>query len=150
MKIYNKEISFLEVPDEINLTFFVHGCKLACYNCFWKSDMKHYELTINDYKELLNKYKNKVTCITFLGGEWDTNIIEYLKLAKHDYKTCLYTGLNYNEFINKHKDIIEHLDYLKVGRYIEELGALDSKTTNQQLIYLIDNKIIKGKGCIYV
>ena len=148
MKIYDYDVTFVEVPTEINLTFYVYGCKLNCKNCSWlfANTDSVYELSIEDYKDLLEKYKDKATCIVFLGGEWEENIIDYIKLAQKDYKICLYTGLTYNELLNQYPDIIQYLDYLKTGRYIERLGNLDSPTTNQQLLRLTDNKILKGKG----
>lgn len=35
------------------------------------------------------------------------------------------------------RDLLELLDYIKVGPYVESLGALDSPTTNQRLYQVI-------------
>lgn len=145
MYIYKHDITFIEVPDEVSLSFFVSGCPNNCKNCSWKDlGIEPYKLTELKYLELLNKYKNSITCVTFLGGEWNYNLRTLLGLAKKsNLKTCLYTGLSYTKFRINHKKLLPFLDYLKVGGYIEEKGNLDSPTTNQSLIKL-PNTVIKG------
>ena len=39
-------------------------------------------------------------------------------------------------------NIIENLDFIKVGRYDEKLGGLNSNTTNQKMYDLNNNKEI--------
>lgn len=56
-----------------------------------------------------------------------------------NYKTCLYTGLTFEKV---DKEIIDNLDYIKVGPYIAALGGLDSPKTNQKLINLKTNEIM--------
>ena len=71
----------------------------------------------------------------FLGGEWqvDELIARLVQVKQGGLKTCLYTGFEQEELA---EDIISHLDYLKTGRWIAELGGLDSPTTNQRFIQL--------------
>ena len=57
---------------------------------------------------------------------------------KKELKTCLYTGVDDINMINK--EIIEVLDYIKIGRYIEKYGGLDKNTTNQKFFDLKNNK----------
>ena len=73
----------------------------------------------------------------FYGGEWQLErLLELIKIAKeYNLKVCLYTGL---ELEKVDKKLIDVLDYLKVGPYIEKLGGLNKKTTNQKM-YKIDN-----------
>ncbi len=50
-----------------------------------------------------------------------------LKYAQgQGYKTCLYTGEREVE-----QQILKYLTYIKTGPWIQELGGLGSKTTNQ-------------------
>ena len=42
------------------------------------------------------------------------------------------------------EDIKRYLSYLKVGPYIEELGGLNSPTTNQRFLDLIHNKVLNN------
>jgi len=126
MRIYNYDIVLQEVPDEISLCITVCGCNLKCDGCHsphtWGNSGK--EFTIIDFKKLLNNYKNYITCVLFMGGEWTDDLCIMLEYAKSiNLKTCLYTGLNNLQ--------INNVDYLKTGRWIKELGGLNSITTNQ-------------------
>lgn len=137
---YTKNVVFQEVPNEVSLSFSIAGCNHNCKNCSWKNiDIKPRELTDSEYINLLNKYKGYVSCILFLGGEWNKDKLIYnLKLAKdYGFKTCLYTGNN-----DVDQDIKQYLDYLKVGPYIEERGGLDNPNTNQKFIDLHTNQIL--------
>lgn len=131
-----------EVPGEISLALSISGCKLACKGCHSKETWKDTfgsPLTLKALRELLNKHKH-LSCVLFYGGEWkEEYLIELFKIVKEEYglKLCLYTGLNYEEVP---KELIPYLDYIKVGRYIEELGGLASPKTNQKLIKLKETK----------
>lgn len=139
---YTKDVVFQEVPNEISLAFSIAGCKNNCKNCSWKFlESTKKELTDDLYQSLLEKYKGTVSCILFLGGEWnEDNLISKLKLAKQNgFKTCLYTGQN-----DVSSSIKTNLDYLKIGPYVEELGGLDSPKTNQKFFDLVHNKILNN------
>lgn len=146
IKYYTKMVCFQEVPDEISLSFNVAGCPLNCKNCSWQEykNSKTTDLTDSLYIGLLKKYKDLVSCILFLGGEWEKeDLCRKLKLAKeYGYKTCLYTGLEFNELS---KEILSELNYVKTGRYIEKLGGLTSKNTNQKFIELKTGKLLNYK-----
>lgn len=140
MEIFDKSITYQEVPDKICFTLFVAGCKNNCKNCSWKGKFsKSSKLKLEDFeKEILDK-KNYVDVIVFLGGEWLDDFIDYLKVAKKcGFETCLYTGLD-----DVSNEIKNYLDYLKVGKYIEERGSLFSRNTNQRFYDLKNNKEIK-------
>lgn len=144
LRIFNKSVVLQEVPNEISLAFTVAGCPLNCPNCSWKNTierLKSFELDDKMYLNLLDKYKNFVSCILFMGGEWEKeDLINKLILAKkYNFKTCLYTGLELN---NIDKDIVKNLDYIKTGHYDEKLGGLDSINTNQKFIDLKNNELL--------
>lgn len=143
MYFSNLQIVFQEVPDEISIALSISGCNIGCFGCHsketWKKDYGQI-LTIDVFKEILNKYKNLATTILFYGGEWNNDFIKYINIAKNNnYKIALYTGLEITDLRN---EIVEKLDYLKTGRYIKELGALDSLNTNQRF-YLMEKGNIK-------
>lgn len=126
------------------------------------------ELDYPYLKERIEKYKGMISCVLFLGGEWHYETLKelliQLKQEYNELKTCLYTGLDLtelyelekqygidsqnhceisgNQLIIKntktHHSILGYLDYIKVGRWIEELGGLDSEKTNQRF-YKIRN-----------
>lgn len=144
LKFYSKQVVFQEVPNEISISFSIAGCPLKCPGCSWKtavSSMLEKQLTDEYYYKALEEYKNLASCVLFYGGEWDKqDLIHKLQIAKSmNYKTCLYTGLTFEKV---DKEIIDNLDYIKVGPYIAALGGLDSPKTNQKLINLKTNEIM--------
>jgi anaerobic ribonucleoside-triphosphate reductase activating protein len=138
MKSVNIDVLLREVPTEISLAFYITGCKLNCKGCHWKEANDNNlgdELTMDMFHLYLDKYHHTITNVLFMGGEWEKdNLIEFLKVVKmYNLKTSLYTGLNFNEI---DIDILNNLNYIKCGRWVEDLGGLESEITNQRLINL--------------
>jgi len=131
----SKQIVLQEVPDEISLALSISGCKLACKGCHstetWNPKYGS-ELTENILQDLITRSKY-ITCVLFYGGEWQEDyLITLLNIVKqNNLKTCLYTGLELNQISN---NLLSNLTYIKTGRYMKELGGLESKTTNQKFI----------------
>lgn len=130
MRIFSQDITFIEVPGEVSLTFGVSGCTNNCPGCSWATlDTEGDELTEDAYRKILGYHEGLATCVTFLGGEWTPEIESYLMIAsEYGFKTCLYTGLDDVAYVDH---LVPLLNYLKVGKYREELGGLDSEKTNQ-------------------
>jgi anaerobic ribonucleoside-triphosphate reductase activating protein len=132
--IKTQDVVFQEVPGEISLSFSVAGCQLGCKGChsaeLWYLE-GGWELTPNLYLEALEQYEGLATCVLFLGGEWEPELlVQFLKIARdRGLKTCLYTG---EDEISQ--DIFEQLTYLKTGRWVQELGGLIASTSNQLFI----------------
>ena len=133
-----------EIPGEITLALSISGCPLRCIGCHSTEtyDPKFgKELTIEELENLLKKYKH-ISCILFYGGEWFgkelIDIIRYIR-RKKDIKVALYSGLEI-EFI--HDDIINELDFLKVGPYKKEHGGLDNINTNQRFYTIQNNELL--------
>lgn len=139
LKYTHYDIVFQEVPNEVTLVFNISGCPYRCKGChsqyLWDyigNDVRQ------DIGDVISKYKELITCVCFMGG--DQNIVELqelLMMVKDIYKlkTCIYSG---NDNLNTFSELVEYLDYLKIGRYIEELGGLGSDYTNQKF-YGIDH-----------
>lgn len=132
---YAKEdttIVFQEVPGEISISFSITGCPLRCPGCHssYLQDEGYGEILLwHNIKEQLDKYRQFVTCVLFMGGDQYKDALLYLlKMIKQEgYTTCLYTGQD-----SVDEELVKFLDYYKVGPYIEALGGLSSKTTNQR------------------
>lgn len=77
-----------------------------------------------------------------MGGDDDRQIdslafnLAHCKLK--GFKTALYSGFDLE---HAPADLLYLLDYIKVGPYIEHLGGLKEKTTNQRLYKIVDGKI---------
>jgi anaerobic ribonucleoside-triphosphate reductase activating protein len=132
------EIGLQEVPSEIALCIGITGCTVHCPGChskeLWQAD---YGSTLTDevYVETLKKYEGKCSCICFMGGDqYKDELIELLIIARiMGFKTALYTGEYWVYY-----DIQKYLDYVKFGPFIESLGGLAERTTNQRM-YKIEN-----------
>lgn len=136
--LYYKEI-FKEVPGEITLGISISGCQIRCKGChsreLWEDKGK--PLTWESLNALINIHHG-ITCVCLFGGEHDIDAItELFYHAKRYVKTAWYSGLDI--LPKKHIGILEYLDYLKLGHYDDELGGLDSPTTNQKF-YKIECK----------
>ena len=139
MYYYDFQVVFKEVPGEITLCFTISGCTLQCKGChsphLWKEGFGT-KLTENNYKELLEKYKQYASAVLFMGGEWHENkLVQLLQIAKsYNYKTCLYTGEK--DISSK---ISNELTWLKTGEWIAKLGGLNNQNTNQKFIEIKTN-----------
>lgn len=136
--IYCKEI-FSEVPWELTLGISISGCQIHCKGChsreLWED--KGTPLTIEELQSLLDKHQG-ITCVCLLGGEHDIDSLTKLFMYAHErVKTAWYCGL---DMIPKDKvGILEYLDFVKLGHYDQELGGLDSPTTNQKF-YKVESR----------
>lgn len=140
MNYYKSDIVLQEVPHEISLCFSICGCELRCEGChspfLWKKSAGT-ELSQTAFMNEIHKYRGLITCVLFMGGEWEKNqLIEFLKLAKkRGLKTCLYTGCD-----NVDEDLKNELTFLKTGSWIASKGGLDSNHTNQNFIEVSSNR----------
>ena len=142
MRYSSSQIVFQEIPTEISLAYQITGCPLKCAGChssdLWSS-FSGQELTLESLDKDLEKYIEYISCVLFLGGEWDESGLEQLlnRIKSYDLKTALYTGL---EMQQVGQPILNLLDYLKYGPYLAKFGPLTSPTTNQKLINLKTNE----------
>lgn len=142
LRFYDIQVALQEVPHEISLCFSITGCPLHCRGChsphLWKRGSGEV-LTDDLFISSIEKYKSMISCILFMGGEWEEkDLIKKLKIAQeYGLSTCLYTGLD-----EISEDIKKYLTWLKVGSWVEELGGLNSNTTNQKFIEIKTGAIL--------
>ena len=133
------QVVFQEVPNEISLALAISGCPLGCKGCHsshtWQPTYGQ-ALTAAEFQRLIDKNKY-ISCVLFYGGEWQLEcLLALIRIAKdNNLRVCLFTGLDYDQVPQQ---LLTELDYIKVGRYIEELGGLKSHTTNQRFLRLTD------------
>lgn len=136
--LYVKEL-FTEVPGEITLGISITGCRLKCVGChsreLWED--KGEILDVESLCGLLNQH-NGITCLCLFGGEHDIDSLTELFIYAHKrVKTAWYCGLDM--LPKDKKGILRYLDWIKLGHYDQELGGLDSPTTNQKLYQLFQD-----------
>ena len=147
LKYLGYAIALQEVPNEISLVINVSGCPHKCEGChsqyLWGYDGN---ILIDDFVELLSKYKDMITCVCFMGGEQNKDeLYSYLMFIKSiGLNTCLYSGCT---SLNDVEELLPFLDWVKIGRYIESL------TTDNNIQYGIklatSNQHIYKKGVDY-
>lgn len=127
-------VVFEEIPDRVTLAVNITNCQNSCKGChsaFLKKNMGN-ELTFETIDNLMNKNKG-VNCFLFLGEGNDSctllKLNDYIK-EKYNIETALYSGRDVVE-----EELFDKFDYVKVGSYKEEYGALNNRNTNQRLFY---------------
>ena len=148
LKYVNTMVTFSEVPDEISLCIEISNCPCHCKNChssYLAEDIGE-ELNIDSLHELISSNKG-ITCVAFMGGDSNPKEVDQLaRIVKKDYnlKSAWYSG---RQELAKEIDL-KWFDFLKLGPYIEELGPLNSKTTNQKF-YKVENVSYKDGSLGY-
>ena len=143
LKYVDTLVSFSEAPDEITLCINITGCKIGCKNC-------HSPYLAEDIGNILNLQaltslidsNNGITCVCIMGGDANPSEVDDIAQDIKEYypklKVAWYSGKQ-----ELSKDInLEFFDFIKLGPYIEELGPLNSKTTNQRFYKIENNKLI--------
>ena len=119
------------------------GCK-GCHSAdTWKEGIGT-ELTEEYLKGRLKRYRGLISCVLFMGGEWQPKALQKMLaiVTQEGLKACLYTGLEREELEAVSDGILTYLTYLKTGRWQMELGGLDSPTTNQKFIDLRTGEVL--------
>ncbi|PKP53837.1 MAG: anaerobic ribonucleoside-triphosphate reductase activating protein [Bacteroidetes bacterium HGW-Bacteroidetes-1] len=140
MRFLSEQIVFQEIPKEISLAFEITNCPRRCKGCHTPELQQDIGRLLTQYRFdiVCEKYasadgKFLFSCVLFLGGEQHPEFISFLKLCKtYRLKTALYTGASEISV-----DVLNLLDYVKLGEYVHELGGLNSPTTNQLFLELI-------------
>lgn len=136
LKYVDTLVSFQEIPDEISLCINISNCPNNCPGChsaYLKDDIGT-PLTYTELMRILKDIRG-ITCVCFMGGDKEPWEIQRLAqfVKEKGLKVAWYSGKQ-----ELHEDIrLANFDYVKLGPYIEELGPLTSRTTNQ-VMYKID------------
>jgi anaerobic ribonucleoside-triphosphate reductase activating protein len=143
LKYVNAMVTFSEVPDEISLCIEISNCPCHCKNChssYLAQDIGE-PLDLQHLTNLIDSNKG-ITCVCIMGGDADPSEVDDIAQDIKEYypglKVAWYSGRQeLSEDIN-----LEFFDFIKLGPYIEELGPLNSKTTNQRFYLVEDGKLI--------
>ncbi len=133
MKFVDVKEVFAEIPDEITLAISISGCPVHCKGChsryLW-ADVGE-ELNTDVLATMLAEHVG-ITCLCFMGGDQDPAEIDRLAQwvkQQGEVRVAWYSGRD-----EMSADIHPaHFDYIKLGRYDDEAGPLNQRTTNQRL-----------------
>jgi anaerobic ribonucleoside-triphosphate reductase activating protein len=149
IKYTDVKITFSEVPNEITLCINISNCPCHCTNCHSSYLARDIGTELSSKKLIgLIEDNRSVSCISFMGGDASPSEINYLaKVVKMGYdeniKVAWYSG---RQELSKEIDI-NNFDFIKLGPYIEELGPLNVRTTNQKF-YKVKH-LTSGKSKMY-
>ena len=143
LKYVDTKVTFSEVPDEISLCINISNCSCHCKNChspYLAEDIGE-PLDLQHLTNLIDSNKG-ITCVCIMGGDANPSEVDDIAQDIKEYypklKVAWYSGKQ-----ELSKDInLEFFDFIKLGPYIEELGPLNSKTTNQRFYKIENNKLI--------
>ncbi len=142
LKYYNFDIVFQEIPDEVTLAVNLTGCPVHCPGCH----SKHLWEDIGDPldEEVLKRmhagYAGEVTCIALMGGDADTSEVERLCAFIQDGMGLRSAWWSGREKLPESIDL-RKFDYVKTGPYVDELGGLKSRSTNQRLYRVVEGRL---------
>lgn len=134
-RIYNKyldtQVVHLDFPEEITLAINITNCPNKCPGCHSKElwDDIGNILDEDAIDALIEKNKDKITCIGLMGG--DANVKEVITIAK--YIRDNYPDLKIGWYSGRTVFPLEHgvFHYIKLGPWMEERGTLCNANTNQ-------------------
>lgn len=136
IKYITSQVTFEELPTEVTLSLSISNCQNRCLGCHSPELRGNIgiELTDAELKRLINK-NSGVNCVLLLGeGNDKGRLVELAGLIRSiGLKAALYSGRDKVE-----EDLFQVFDYIKVGRWDERFGPLNSRTTNQ-ILYKIEN-----------
>lgn len=130
-----------EIPDRTAISFVIGNCKQHCKGChssyLWGAPTNWWAM--DEICETAEKYiEQGADAILLMGGT--TNGIPYYVLDELIMKlariadVCLYSGSDHEDF-DKDFALNSRLTWIKTGSFKEELGGLNSPTTNQRFYH---------------
>lgn len=134
----------------IRLVVWTIGCPHQCYNCsnpeLWESNISK-DISIDDLMSVFQKYRFLVDGITITGGEpfFQSNELYLLlnNLKAIGYKDILvYTGYKYEHVREYFPNIIENIDVLVDGLYVDSLNNnIGYKGSSNQRCIVLNRKL---------
>ncbi len=141
LKYVNTGIVFQEIPDEVTLAINISNCPCRCPGCHSRYLWEDVGLPLDTdaIDAFVEKYRDNITCIAFMGGDADpvgvNMLAQYIHEEHSQFKVAWYSGrLRVPSAIQK-----TDFDYIKIGPYIRHLGPLKEPTTNQRLYRLSED-----------
>lgn len=143
LKYVDSKVVFAEIPDEITLAINISNCPCHCEGChssYLAEDIGE-PLDLQHLTNLIDSNKG-ITCVCIMGGDANPSEVDDIAQDIKEYYPELKVGW-YSGRQELSKDIeLGNFDYIKLGPYIEELGPLNSRTTNQRFYKVSDGEFV--------
>ncbi len=151
LKYYNYDIVFQEIPNEVTLAINITNCPNRCKGCHSPHLQKDIGEELNEERivSLMDKYVSAITCFCFMGGDGNpprvAALANFLRLHYPDVKVAWYSGCAKLPAGFE----IQNFQYIKLGGYEEDLGALKSETSNQHLFEIQQNGLMRDVSYLF-
>ncbi len=130
---------------------WVQGCSIHCEGCANKHMWNPQEGTdfdVNEIVNLIEKYKDKIEGVTFLGGEplEQIDAVSYIskEVQNMGLTVLVFTGYDYNEISAEEeiKELQKHIDILIDGKYEQDKRDFSRPWvgSSNQKYYFFSNK----------
>ena len=142
LKFYNYDVVFQEIPDEVTLAVNLTGCPVHCPGCHSPHLWKDIGDPLDEaaLRAIHAEYAGEVTCIALMGGDADPAAVERLcAFIKEEMglRSAWWSGRDALPADSS----LSHYDYVKTGPYVDALGGLKSRGTNQRLYRVREGKL---------
>lgn len=142
MKYVNTGVVFQEIPDEVTLSINISNCPCHCQGChseyLWEDIGE--PLNVMTLGDMLKEYGSDITCLSFMGGDATpqevNSLAEWVRVHYPNLAIAWYSG---RQLLSPHIDL-KNFDFVKLGPYIDDKGALNKRTTNQRLYSVTKNQ----------
>lgn len=150
LRYVDYDIVFQEIPDETTLAINISNCPNHCPAChspyLWKDIGE--VLTEQVLSDLLKKYGEAITCVCFMGG--DASPDEVMRLADFLHNQTIF-AVKVGWYSGKAElpsgFSLKSFQFIKLGPYVDHLGGLRSRKTNQRLFKVVDNRFVDITSC---
>ncbi|MDH6306807.1 anaerobic ribonucleoside-triphosphate reductase activating protein [Parabacteroides sp. PF5-5] len=144
LRFVNYDIVFQEVPGEVTLAINISNCPNRCKGCHspYLMEDRGEALSEENLAVLLEKYGNAITCVCFMGGDAAPQEIDNLAAFLQRKNARLKTGWYSGKTKLSPDCRLKHFNYIKLGPYIEQLGGLNSSSTNQRFYHVVDGEMV--------
>jgi len=139
----------LEVADLgiLSATVWFSGCKIKCEGCQNQTLLDFQRgMYLDEIKTKLTDLRKITNKIIYLGGnplDSIDDLKQVIQIASDlDYHQFLFSGYSFDELVAKfdiqtHDFLVQHLDFIKTGKYDRACESLDQSfrfaTTNQEV-----------------
>ena len=143
LKYVDTKVVFQEVPNEITLAINISGCPCNCMGChssYLAQDIGE-PLDLQHLTNLIDSNKG-ITCVCIMGGDANPSevddIAQDIKYYYPELKVGWYSG---RQELSNSIDLF-NFDYIKLGPYMKDRGALDNVNTNQRFYKVVNDELI--------
>ena len=142
--------------EGIRFAIFFQGCLRNCFNCHNPATHALDGGEIFDTEEIIAQIKKNplLSGITLTGGEPLLQITSALELATAAKKIGLnvwcYTGFNFEDIPDAAQELLQNIDVLVDGEYIDDLRDLELQFRGSRNQRIIDVKKTLSAGEIFL